>query len=100
MRGPLGDELAGTELSQFLQMISTHVKPRTEALPIVSDQQLATLPCPVLLLIGGKDVMLYPEEIRTRLKHHVRHYEEVYLAEAGHYLGDQSVAIDRFLLKL
>ena len=30
----------------------------------------------------------------------VAHYEEVYLAEAGHYLGDQSVAIDRFLASL
>lgn len=98
--GPLGDELAGTELSRFLQAIATHVTPRTEALPIVSDQQLAALSCPVLLLIGGKDVMLYPEEIRTRLKRHVKHYEEVYLPEAGHYLGDQSVAIDRFLARL
>lgn len=54
--GPLGAELEGTELSDFLQAISTHVNPRTEPLPIVSDQQLAALPCPVLLLIGGKDV--------------------------------------------
>lgn len=95
--GALGDELERTELSHFLQVISTCVKPRTEALPIFSDQQLAALSCPLLLLIGGKDVMLYPEEIRARLKHHVRQYEEVYVAEAGHYLGDQSVAIDRFL---
>lgn len=98
--GPLGDELEGTELSHFLQTIATHVNPRTEALPIVSDQQLAALPCPVLLLIGGQDLMLYPEEIRARLKRNLRHYEEVYLAEAGHYLGDQSVAIDRFLASL
>jgi pimeloyl-ACP methyl ester carboxylesterase len=98
--GPLGTELEGSEMSDFLQAIATHVKPRTEALPIVGDQQLAALSCPVLLLIGGKDIMLYPEEIRARLKRHVRHYEEVYVAEAGHYLGDQSVVIDRFLTSL
>lgn len=95
--GPLGQELADTELSRFLHLIATHVKPRTELLPIISDQQLAAIPCPVLLLIGGQDLMLYPEEIRARLQQNLRHYEEVYLPEAGHYLGDQSVAIDRFL---
>lgn len=98
--GPLGAELEGTDLHGFLQAISTHVKPRTEALPIVSDQHLTAIRCPLLLLIGGKDVMLYPEEIRTRLKRYVRQYEEVYVAEAGHYLGDQSVAIDQFLANL
>lgn len=98
--GPLGHDLEGTPLSHFLHLIATHVKPRTEPLPIVSDQQLAAIACPVLLLIGGKDVMLYPEEIRDRLKRNLRQYEEVYLAEAGHYLGDQSVAIDGFLHRL
>jgi len=97
--GPLADELEGTELSRFLQTIATYVKPRTEALPIFSDQQLAAIPCPVLLLIGGKDVMLYPEEIRDRLKRNLRQYEEVYVANAGHYLGDQSVSLDRFLAR-
>jgi pimeloyl-ACP methyl ester carboxylesterase len=98
--GPLGAELEGTDLHGFLQAISSHVTPRTEALPIVSDQQLAVLTCPLLLLIGGKDIILYPEEIRARLQRHVSRYEEVYIAEAGHYLGDQSVAIDRFLTSL
>ncbi len=98
--GPLGDELEGTELSEFLQLIARHVKPRTEPLPIVSDQQLALIACPVLLLIGGQDVMLYPEEIRQRLRQNLRNYEEVYLANAGHFLGNQSVAIDRFLARL
>jgi pimeloyl-ACP methyl ester carboxylesterase len=95
--GSLAHELEGTELSRFLQLIATHVKPRTEPLPIFSDQQLAKISCPVLLLIGGQDIMLYPEEIRRRLKQNLPHYEEVYVANAGHYLGDQSVAVDRFL---
>lgn len=98
--GPLGDELEDTQLSHFLHLIASHVKPRTEPLPIVSDQQLAALTCPVLLLIGGKDVMLYPEKIRDSLRRNLRQYEEVYLANAGHYLGDQSVAIDGFLARL
>lgn len=98
--GPLGHELEGTQLSHFLHLIATHVKPRTEPLPIVSDQQLAAIACPVLLLIGGQDPMLYPEETRDRLRRNLRHYEEVYLATAGHYLGDQSVAIDGFLARL
>lgn len=95
--GPLGRDLEGTEWARFLQLIAANVKPRTEPLPIVSDQQLARIFSPLLLLIGGQDVMLYPEEIRARLKRHVRQYDEVYLAEAGHFLGDQSLAIDRFL---
>jgi pimeloyl-ACP methyl ester carboxylesterase len=95
--GPLGHEVGGTELERLLQLIAANVKPRTEPLPIVSDQQLALISCPVLLLIGGQDVMLYPEEIRDRLKRNLRHYEEVYIVDAGHYLGDQSAAIDRFL---
>jgi pimeloyl-ACP methyl ester carboxylesterase len=98
--GPLGHEVGGTELERFLQLIAANVKPRTELLPIVSDQQLAQIACPVLLLIGGQDVMLYPEEIRTRLKRHVRQFDEVYLAEAGHFLGNQSAALDRFLARV
>jgi len=98
--GPLGHEVGGTELERFLQLIAANVKPRTELLPIVSDQQLALITCPVLLLIGGQDVMLYPEEIRQRLKQKLHAYEEVYLANAGHFLGDQSVAMDRFLAQL
>lgn len=98
--GPLGHGIGGTELERFLQLIAANVNPRTELLPIVSDQQLALIACPVLLLIGGQDVMLYPEEIRQRLKQNLRDYEEVYLPNAGHYLGDQSVAIDRFLARL
>jgi len=82
---------------RFLQLIAANVKPRTEPLPIVSDQQLVLISCPVRLLIGGQDVMLYPEEIRQRLKRNVSQVEEVYIAKTGHYLGDQSAAIDRFL---
>lgn len=95
--GPLGLELEGTDLANFLQLIAANVKPRTEPLPIATDQQLALIACPVLLLIGGQDVMLYPEDIRDRLRQNLRQYEEVYLADAGHYLGDQSTTIDRFL---
>ena len=98
--GPLGGELESTELARFLQLIAASVKPRTEPLPIVSDQQLALLAYPVLLLIGGQDVMLYPEEIRNRLQRNVRQYEEVYLPDAGHFLGDQSAAVDRFLARV
>jgi len=95
--GPLGHELEGTAVARFLQLIAANVKPRTEPLPIVSDQQLVLISCPVRLLIGGQDVMLYPEEIRQRLKRNVSQVEEVYIAKTGHYLGDQSAAIDRFL---
>lgn len=98
--GPLGHAIGDTELERFLQLIAANVKPRTELLPIVSDQQLALITCPVLLLIGGQDVMLYPEEIRQRLKQNVHNYEEVYLPTAGHFLGNQSVAMDRFLATL
>lgn len=42
----------------------------------------------------------YPEKIRDSLRRNLRQYEEVYLANAGHYLGDQSVAIDGFLARL
>ncbi len=98
--GPLGNELEGTELARFLQLIAASVKPRTEPLPLVREQQLALIACPILLLIGGQDIMLYPEEIRARLRRNVRQYQEVYLADAGHYLGNQSANIDRFLERL
>ncbi|MCA9840284.1 MAG: alpha/beta hydrolase [Trueperaceae bacterium] len=98
--GPLGRELEDTELSRFLQLIPKHVNPRTEDLPIFTDAQLAAISCPVLLLLGAKDVMVYPEEVRSRLQENLQAYDEVYLENAGHYLGNQSAQIERFLQKV
>ena len=66
-------------------------------MPVFTDAQLTAISCPVLLRLGAKEIMVYPEEVRIRLQENLQKYEEVYLENAGHYLGNQSAQIERFL---
>lgn len=86
-----------SEIGKLLLDISSHVRPRTEALPVFSDEQLSKIKSPVLLIIGGKDVTLYPTLVKERLERLVPVLTVKLMAEAGHYLGDQSRDILDFL---
>lgn len=77
-------------------LIFRSMVPRTE-LPSFTDAQLAGLPMPVLILLGGRDVTMDSGVIKRRFEQNVAQAEVVLYPDARHYLGDQSPAMVQFL---
>ncbi|UFS99306.1 alpha/beta fold hydrolase [Nocardia huaxiensis] len=75
----------------------THFKPRTERLPIFSDARLRTLAMPVLVLVGGRDVMLDSAETARRITESVPDATVELLPEVGHAVLGQTETVEKFL---
>lgn len=86
--------------AEFTDSILKGMKPRTEAAPGVTDQQLAQLSVPVLVLLGARDVTMDSASIKRRFEKHVRGAEVLLFPDARHYLGDQSQTISAFLRRI
>jgi pimeloyl-ACP methyl ester carboxylesterase len=80
-------------------LIFRSMVPRT-TLPSFTDTQLAGLPMPVLVLLGGRDVTMDSGAIKQRFEQHVPQAEVVLYPDARHYLGDQARAITQFLRRV
>ncbi|MCP5356691.1 MAG: alpha/beta hydrolase [Pseudomonadales bacterium] len=91
---------AASRLGALLALIPKHFRPRLEKLPLFTDEQLAQLQMPVLLIVGGKDRMLDAEQIRRRAHAHIPHLILRYLPDGLHFLGDQTPAIGEFLTRV
>lgn len=88
--GPVGQGLAA---------VFQHFRPRRDPLPSFTDAQLSGLRMPVMLVVGGKDVMLDSEASRRRLKTARPDAEIRYLPEAGHVILGQAEPILDFLTR-
>lgn len=84
-------------LATFLALIPKHFNPRLEELPIFTDAQLAGISAPVMAVVGGKDMMLDAQTMRSRLQSNVYDLTLDYLPEARHFPGDRSEQIFDFL---
>lgn len=82
---------------EFTQAVFRGMRPRTERIPRFSDDQLGRLTMPVFVLLGGKDITMDSSTIKRRIEQHVPNCKILMLAEARHYLGDQSEPIFDFL---
>lgn len=91
----IGGEAAAA--GQGLADIFRHFKPRTDVLPVFSDAQLAGLPMPVMLVVGGRDVMLDSDASRRRVQAALPAAEIRYLPEVGHVILGQTGPILDFL---
>lgn len=87
------------KFGELSALISRYFRPRLEALPIFSDQQLASLNMPVMAVVAGKDLMLDAWVIKQRLENNVSNLELRYLSEARHFPGSQAEPIKNFLKK-
>lgn len=81
----------------FTDSIFNGMRPRTEGAPAVTDEQLAQLAVPVLVLLGADDVTMDSARIKLRIERHVPTAEVVVFPDTRHYLGDQSATIAAFL---
>lgn len=77
--------------------IFTHFKPRTEALPQITQPALQRLDMPVFAILGGKDVFVDNQGTRARLEASVAKLKLRYLPEGRHFIPDQAGAILDFL---
>src|SRR5262245_6270857 len=85
------------EAAESLLLRFRHFRPRMDALPIRTDQELARLTMPVQLMVGGKDTLLRSSETRDRMVRCVPNVRVAYLEDAGHILPRQTAAIAGFL---
>lgn len=99
-RLPKIDTEEARQFAEFSGSIFKGMKPRSESAPSVSDEQLAQLSVPVLVLVGAEDVTMDSVLIKRRFEQHVRGAEVVLFPDAGHYLGDQSHTISGFLRRV
>lgn len=92
---PMSDEArAFAELSDD---IFKSMRPRSERPPVFTDEALAEIEIPVLVLLGEHDPTMDSQRIARRIEHHVRNSSVVTLPGARHYLGDQSERVLAFL---
>jgi pimeloyl-ACP methyl ester carboxylesterase len=82
---------------EFMDLVFTVFRPRTETLPGFTDAEMQRLTMPVLAILGAKDVMIDSAGTRDRLARHVPSAEIRWLPEAGHLLLGQTDAVDGFL---
>jgi len=87
-----------TELAAFTMVIFKHFKPRMQAIPVFTDEQLRGLPMPVLAIVGERDVMIDSRQTARRLSEALPQATVNLLPDAGHLLPDQTGAIVEFLI--
>jgi pimeloyl-ACP methyl ester carboxylesterase len=83
---------------QFMSLIHKNFRSRMVKLPVFSDDALQRLTMPVMVILGGQDVLLDSEETKQRLARNVPHAEIRYFPDAGHFIPGQRDAILGFCL--
>ncbi|GAB2947746.1 alpha/beta hydrolase [Micromonospora polyrhachis] len=95
--------VAGLSAPQFraaldaVTLTFTHFTPRTERLPIFSDEALGRLRMPVLVMVGDRDAMFDSAETARRVRRCVPHATVELLPGVGHAILDQTESVLRFL---
>ncbi|KUL38962.1 alpha/beta hydrolase [Streptomyces sp. NRRL F-4489] len=92
--------LEGAELEPVLDTVVltfTHFKPRTERLPVFPDEELRRLAAPLLVIVGGRDVLFDSAETARRVRECVPGATVRVLPEAGHSLFGQTTPVLAFL---
>jgi pimeloyl-ACP methyl ester carboxylesterase len=88
---------ADLEMGRFVSLIFKHFRPRLEKKPIFGDDVLRRLAMPLLLIVGGKDVMLDSADTRRRVEELLPRASVHFLPDSGHVIRDQGERILEFL---
>ena len=83
-----------------MALIGRNVIPRVMKIPRLTDQDLGRLDLPMLVIIGGKDVLINSEETCRRLSRHVPMADVRFLLQARHFIPAQAEPILQFLTDL
>jgi len=85
-------------INDFLLQIHKGFKPKLKSLPLLKEQSLARILCPVLLILGEKDIYFSPAKTLARLARNIIDLHVRYRKNQGHSMTGIGVEIDRFLL--
>ncbi len=83
--------------AEMIGLIGRTIRPHIVRIPRLSDAELAGLAMPMLVIVGGKDVLIDSEDTRRRLAKSAPRAEVVYLPDARHAIFGQSPRILEFL---
>ena len=82
---------------ELIGLIGRTIRPRIVKIPRLSDEQLERLSMPMLVIVGGKDVLIDSEDTSRRLARSAPRAEVIYLPEARHAIFGQSQRVLEFL---
>ena len=97
--GPLRGEPppAARPLGALMGLIGRNIRPRVVKIPRLSDRELERLTAPLLVIVGGQDVLLDSADTRRRLERWAPQADVVFLPEGRHLILGQSGKILEFL---
>jgi len=96
-RAPVDPTAPVKAFVDFMALIHRHFRPRMVMMPVFSDSALRNLRAPLLVIVGGHDVLLDSAQTERRLEQHARGVQVVYLPEAGHLIAGQWERVLEFL---
>jgi pimeloyl-ACP methyl ester carboxylesterase len=91
------DVVVPADVEEFATLIQNHYKPRTDPQPLFSDEELARLTMPTLLIAGAKDCFYVSEKTAARLQQWLPRFKATIFPEAGHVLLNTTAQIMPFL---
>ncbi len=92
-----GKQAIHPEAIAYMDLIMAHFRPRIEKEYIFTDQELQKLNSPVLLICGSEDAIRSPNEIVTRMRKILPHFEADIIPHMGHVLVNLTDRILPFL---
>jgi len=91
------DVLAEPAVADYLALVFTHFRPRTQRLPVFPDAALRTLTMPIRVVVGAQDAMFDSADTARRIRRTATGAEVVVLPGVGHSITGQAEPIRRFL---
>ena len=98
-RMPPSPSKAHQAFADFIALIFQHLRPRTERHPILSNDQLRRLTMPVMVILGGKDVIFDSAAIKQRVEHTLLHADDPLSSRGRPLHSGQTAPILDFLVK-
>lgn len=96
-RLPPASTPAERDAASLMEAIDHGFRPRLEVIPVFGDDVLQTLRVPMLVIVGGRDVMLDSSDTVRRLRQVAPKVEVRYLADQYHFIRGQRESLLRFL---
>jgi pimeloyl-ACP methyl ester carboxylesterase len=86
-------------LVELMSLIGRSVRTRTIRIPLFGDAVLGALTMPLLVILGGRDVLLDSCETKSRLERLTPECRDHFLPEARHFIPGQTERIQESLLR-
>ncbi|QYJ01121.1 alpha/beta hydrolase [Thalassovita mediterranea] len=81
----------------FMNLVMDQARPRFMKIPRLTDEELARLSMPVLIIAAGRDALIDSADIRRRVDAHAPKIEVDYRPEAYHFIADAAGKVSDFL---